>query len=311
MPASERTHETIGDMDRRVLVLGGTGQQGGAVICALKARNRPVRAMVRNPDTAAAKTLVSLGVEVVRGDLSDPASLRFAMAGMAGVFSIQPNSGNQNAQLTDAEEVRYGKAVADIAVETGVDQLVYTSASIIRGGPTGVANLDCKLEIEDHIRALPISSTIVRPATFMELLMLPAFGLAQRNMSFFLQPHEAAEFIAVDDIGNIVAQIFEDRTRFAGRTIEIAGDEITGADLQREISATAGKPIGYQRFPESLLGKHEALRKTTRLFGDGRAKDNADMAALTDEFGHLMRFREWLSKAGGPLVREALAAGGN
>lgn len=53
------------------------------------------------------------------------------MAGMYGVFSMQPKSGSAASNVTNADEVRFGKTVADIAVEAGVRYLVYTSAGII------------------------------------------------------------------------------------------------------------------------------------------------------------------------------------
>ena len=72
--------------------------------------------------------------------------------------------------MTDEQEVRYGITIADLAVECGVKHLVYSSGSATGETPTGVAHYDTKAEIERHIRRLPLAATIVRPATFMELL---------------------------------------------------------------------------------------------------------------------------------------------
>ncbi|WP_163956726.1 NmrA family NAD(P)-binding protein [Sphingomonas insulae] len=72
-----------------VLVTGASGNQGGAVVRALLQTGRPVRALVRNPDAASAQALAAQGVEVVKGDFDDAASLDAALVGVAGVFSMQ------------------------------------------------------------------------------------------------------------------------------------------------------------------------------------------------------------------------------
>ena len=293
---------------RTVLVLGATGKQGGAVASALKAGGWLVRALVRNPDSDAANALASSGIEVLRGDLSDVTAIRAAMVGIYGVFSMQPNSGSAGSGVTDADEIRFGKAVADIAVETGVNHLVYTSASIVSKGRTGLANLDCKIEIEDHIRSLSIASTIVRPAAFMNLFVLPGMGLDQGTFSFFQFPDQPIQVIAVEDIGKIVASIFGDRDRFAGRTIAIAGDEVTGHDLQEILSDAAGHLIAYRRFSDDLLESNAFLRRNANLFADGRAGANADIPAVKVEFGNLLSLKEWLAGIGKPLLQAALEA---
>lgn len=293
---------------RTVLVLGATGKQGGAVAAALNAGGWSVRALVRNPYSDAAKALASGGMEVFRGDLSDSAALRAAMMGVHGVFSMQPNSGSAGSGVTNADEVRFGKTVADIAVETGVRHLVYTSAGIISKGRTGLENLDCKIEIEDHIRSLDVKSTIIRPATFMDLFVLPGMGLDHGNFSFFLYPDQSVQVIAVEDIGKIVATIFEDIDRFADRTIDIAGDELTGLDLQEVLSEAAGRPIIYNRFSDALLESNAFLGSNAKLFDEGRAAGNADIAAVRREFGDVSSLREWLAGAGKPLLQAALAA---
>ena len=73
-----------------------------------------------------------------------------------------------------------------------------------------MGHFDSKARIEAHIRTLPITATIVRPVTFMEMLVLPGFGLDQGQFSFFMQPDQAMQVIAVEEIGKFVAAIFAD-----------------------------------------------------------------------------------------------------
>lgn len=295
--------------ERIVLVFGATGQQGGAVASALRQQGWAVRALVRNPDSVNAQALSSKGIAVVQGDLSDTQSMRSAMTGVYGVFSVQPSSGQGAAyNVTDADEIAYGKAIADLAVESGVQHLVYTSVNAAGPEKTGMGHFDSKAEIETYLRGLDLVSTIVRPAGFMELLMLPGMGLDKGFFTSFVRADQRAQVIAVQDIGTIVAAIFAAPDRFAGRTIEIAGDEITGADLQVSLSKAASRPIAYHRFPDSLLEENAFLGGLAALFDDGRLAGNADLAALRSEFGKLTSFDEWLNGPGRPLLENALKA---
>ena len=294
---------------KSVLVFGATGQQGGSVASALKNKGWPVRALVRDPNSVKAKALSDLGVELLQGDFSDVASLKNAMTGVYGVFSVQPSSGQGAAYgVSDEDEVRYGKTVADIAKETRVQHLVYTSVNAAGPEKTGMGHFDSKSEIEAYIRHLGIKSTIVRPAGFMELLMLPGMGLEKGMFTSFLRPGQTGQVIAVHDIGKIVATIFLGADRFVGRTIEIAGDEITSVSLQDSLSRAAGKSIAYHRFPDSLLEEDSFLGRLADLFDHGRLTGNADIVSLKNEFGPLLNFDEWLAGPGKPLFDAAVGA---
>lgn len=292
---------------RIVLVFGATGQQGGAVASTLLSAGWTVRALVRDPYSDRSKALSAAGVELHPGDLSDSAPIRSAMTGAHGVFSVQPSSGQGPVYgVTDEEEVHYGRTIADLAVELGVQHLVYTSVNAAGETATGMGHFDSKSAIEAHIRTLPITSTIVRPAGFMELLMLPGMGLDQGTYTSFLRPDQTGQLIAVQDIGKIVAQIFASPKRFAGCTFEIAGDALTGKSLQDSLSLAVGHPIAYQRFPDALLQENRFLGRLTELFDDGRLAGNADITALRDEFGSLLSFDQWLEGPGKPLLQAAL-----
>jgi uncharacterized protein YbjT (DUF2867 family) len=155
------------------LVSGATGQQGGAVTRALLEAGRAVRAFVRDPPSEKAKSLVADGVTLAVGDLFDRASIDQAMKGIRGVFSVQTSSAS--GLLTDGQEVEQGKSVADSAVSNGVAHLVYSSTGAAGKGHTGMGHFDSKSRIEDYVRSLPIATTITRPASFMEMMMLPGW----------------------------------------------------------------------------------------------------------------------------------------
>jgi uncharacterized protein YbjT (DUF2867 family) len=295
--------------ERVLLVFGATGQQGGAVVSASLQAGWKVRALVRDPDSTRSKALAAAGVELRLGDLSAPLSIRNAMTGAYGVFSVQPSSGQGAVYgMSDDEEIQYGCLIADIAVELGIQHLVYTSVNAAGKGHTGMGHFDSKTKIEAHIRQLPLQSTIVRPAAFMELMLLPGMGLDKGVYNFFLHPQQAGQAIAVHDIGSIVSKIFADPSRFVGRTIEIAGDRLTGQTIQESLSRAAGKPIAYQRFPAALLEQNSFLASLAALFDDGRLAGNADISTLREEFGPLKSFDEWLQGPGKSLLKNALSA---
>lgn len=294
------------DGDRTILVFGATGQQGGAVARALRNHGWPVRALVRSPQSAKAQALAGLGVELATGDLSDTDSIRKAMTGAYGVFSVQPNSGQgPKAGLSNEDEVRYAKIIADLAVELGVQHLVYSSTILLSKGPTGVANLDCKLVIETYLRSLKLRSTVVRPGTFMELLLQPGMAPEQDVFSFFVEPDQTAQLIATKDIGRVVAGVFDDPERYGGQALNIAGDAPTGRAMGEALGHAAGRPIRYQRYSDAALAENPAMARTAQAFHPDRS-GSADIADLRKKFGGLLTFKDWLAGPGKLLVKIAL-----
>lgn len=113
-----------------ILVAGVTGKQGGAVVRALLKAGRSVRGLVRDPASAAAQALAAQGVEIVKGDYHDSASLDAAMEGAWGVFSVQMGSHPGDPDT----EVITGKAFLDAAKRASVDMVVHTSVARGRSG---------------------------------------------------------------------------------------------------------------------------------------------------------------------------------
>ncbi|MCY4767234.1 NmrA/HSCARG family protein [Klebsiella aerogenes] len=288
-----------------ILVFGATGQQGGSVARALINKGWPVRVMVRNPSSPASLALRDAGAELVAGNFDDIEVMRGAMTGAYGVFSVQPSS--PGGTVTDDDEVRYGKTIASLAFECGVQHLVYSSGGAVSDRPTGVAHFDTKAEIERHIHTLPIVSTIVRPATFMELLVMPGFGLDEGQFHFFMQPDGAMQVLAVEDIGKIVAAIYAQPERFKGKTFEIASDVVTGLQLQELFSAAAGRLITYSRFSDAVLTANPFLQKLTALADDGRLVGHASLEEMRQLNPQLQSFESWLAGNGRDAFERALA----
>jgi len=286
-----------------ILVFGATGRQGGAVARALRQAQWPVRALVR--DTAAPKSIAlrDAGVELVQGSFEDMEAIRVAMKGVHGVFSVLPG------HLAQEEEVRAGRSIADIAVECGVRHFVYSSGASAGDKPTGVPRFDAKPRIEAHVRSLPIIATIIRPMIFMEMLVGPGFGLEQGRYTFFLRPDQAMQLIALDDIGKFVAAVFADRSRFGGETLKIAGDTVTGSDLEAIFTQTAGRPIAYARFSEETLMANPDLGHMAASLETGPLADHVDLNAMRQINPEIISFRSWLSANGRKAFEEILGRG--
>ncbi|RKG96922.1 NmrA/HSCARG family protein [Corallococcus carmarthensis] len=290
-----------------VVVLGATGQQGGATARALVKDGWRVRALVRDPSSAKARELEAAGVELVRGDMGDRASLDRAVAGAYGVFSIQPSSPQQHYGVTDDDEVRFGTSIADAAKAAGVEHFVYTSVLGLRAG-TGVGHFESKWRIEEHVRTSGLRATIVRPGTFMELLLEPHFGLRPGGLQFFVHPDQSMQFIAGEDIGVLAARVFADPRTHVGTTLELAGDSLTGNALAEKISRATGTSITYSRFPPEVLEANPLLRKLVKMIDDGWAAESADIPALRRLAPGLLTFDSWLERGGAAALRERLAA---
>lgn len=165
-----------------ILVFGATGRQGGSVAKALLKAGWPVRALVLDSTKAASLQLRNAGIELVQGSFEETNVVRSAMKDAYGVFSVLP------ANLAAEDEVCHGISIADIAAETGISHFVYSSGASVGNELTGVPRFDAKPRIEAHIRRLDMTTTIIRPMIFMEMLVRPGFGLDEGRLISLIRP---------------------------------------------------------------------------------------------------------------------------
>ena len=200
---------------RIIVVTGATGLQGGAVTRHLLKDGWHVRALTRNAASKQAEAVAALGAEVMQGDMGEADSLRPIFTGAYGVYSVQ------NPFINGPEaEVRQGKNIADVAKASGVQHLVYGSAGTGSKG-SGIPSWETKLQIEDHMKALSLPLTILRPMAFMELMtdkkFFPAVG-TWHLMPKLMGASRRLPWICVDDVGAITAQAFAAQTGSLGRS---------------------------------------------------------------------------------------------
>ncbi len=277
-------------VDGKILVLGGTGRQGGAVARELLRRGRAVHALVRDPQADAARALAAAGALLVRGDLDDAASLRAAMRGVHGVFSVQTFL-SPGGVVT---EERQGRAVADAAAETGVAHLVYSSV----GGAersSGIPHFESKGNVERHIRALGLPATVLRPTMFYECFddLRPRLVDGELVLGLWLRPEVPLQLIATRDIGTFAADAFEQPDAWTGRQVEITSTELTGPQMAEAFQRATGIPTRYE---EQSIERLRAVRPDLAQMFDwfDREGYRADLAALRRLRPDLTSLETWL-----------------
>ncbi|MFC4907745.1 NmrA/HSCARG family protein [Actinomadura gamaensis] len=239
-----------------VLVIGATGQQGGAVARALLARGVRVHAFVRDPAGAPALALQDAGAVLVPGDLDDRQSLESALAGVRRVFmALTMMTGPVITAEGIALEERRGKAVADLAARAGIDHLVYSSLSGAGQG-TGIPYIEGKERIERHLHARNLPATVLRPVSFMENFLSynrPALIDGELTVSLAIGPTTPLALIAVADIGQAAALAFAHPGDLVGRHLHISGDLRTGPQIAEVFGRAAGRPARFSTLPLERL----------------------------------------------------------
>lgn len=237
------------NQDRIVLVAGATGRQGGAVVRHMLPKGWRLRALTRNPKSYAARQLAEKAVELVEGDMDDPASLERAARGVYGIYSVQDFW-----TVGARREVQQGKNLADVAKKAGVEHLVYSSV----GGAernTGITHWETKWVVEKHVRSLNLPVTVLRPASFMETYHITEveIGLLKGKLVDPIRGDKPYQTIATDDIGAFAALAFERPKDFIGLDLEIAGSELTNIDAAKVFSRVLNRPVKFQKLPLPIV----------------------------------------------------------
>ncbi|WP_022980840.1 NmrA family NAD(P)-binding protein [Ideonella sp. B508-1] len=302
--------------DRPLLVTGATGAQGGATARALRAARRRVRALVRDPDSPAARALAASGVKLARGDLGDPASLDAALAGVEGVFSVQV----PDATPTDRER-RHGFALVEAARRAGVAQFVHTSVCEA-GRHTGFPHWGegrwtekywtDKWDIEQAVRAAGFAHwTVLKPAFMMDNFAQPKARfmfphLREGRLLTALHPSTRMQLIAAEDIGTFAAAAFARPAEFDRQDIDLAAEALTMGEVAAALSEVTGRRVAAQ-----ALSPQEAL--AAGLFpGWVRSQEwtnlagyRADIDACRRRGIPLTAFASWARRHGEALLVDA------
>jgi uncharacterized protein YbjT (DUF2867 family) len=266
--------------DRTILITGVTGKQGGAVAQALDGAGFRLRGLTRKPDGDRAAALARNGVEIMKGDLDDAATLHRALAGVWGVFGVQTSL-----EASVEREEAQGKRLATLAREAGVQHYVYTSVGSAHKR-TGIPHFDNKWRIEETVRSLHFPShVILRPVFFMENLLAP-FSLQGSTLAWALGPGTKLQMIAVDDIGWFGARAFT-AAALNRREIDLAGDVQTMPEAAEILTEALGRPIAFTQTPIEQVRQYSKETASMLEWFD-RVGYSADIAGLEREFGRTL-----------------------
>jgi NADH dehydrogenase len=227
-----------------VLVTGGTGFVGTAIVHELRARGRHVRVLARRPERA--RRLEGWGAEVVAGDVTDPVSLTAAAAGCSDVVHLVALIAGRPADF--AQVMTQGtRNVLHAAEQAGVRRFVLMSAlGTGEGTNDAVPYFAAKRLMEEAVRASALEHVIFRPSFVFGAQggLLPTLMRQVRwspVVTVIGDGRQRAQPIWLDDVATYFALAL-DEPRAAARTFELGGpDVVTWDELYRLIARVLGK----------------------------------------------------------------------
>jgi len=306
--------------DKKIIaVLGATGSQGSGLVSAILADPNGgfgARAVTRDPSKDKAKAMAAKGAEVVKADLDDVESLKKAFAGAYGLYAVT----NFWEHFSGEKEVAQAKNIAEAAKAAGVKHIIWSTLEDTRKlmaaddtrmpmlqGKYRVPHFDAKADADAFFKGLPVTYLMV--SFYWDNLYL--FDLAPKkdkdgvySWAFPMGDAKLAG-IAKDDIGKAAYGVFKAGSEYIGKTVAIAGEHVSFADMSEKISKGLGiGPVKYTALDANLF----------RSFGFPGADEYGNMFQVYRDFekqvnavrsveetrklagGSVQTFDQWLAK---------------
>ncbi len=247
-----------------IAVLGATGAQGGGLVRAIlsdPSGGFTARAITRDVNSDKAKALQALGAEVVAGDVDDEASLQRAFAGAYGAYCVTFFWAHFSPDREKAEVA----AMARAAKATGVKHVIWSTLEDTRKWvplsdnrmPTlqekyKVPHFDAKGEANVEFTQAGVPTTFLHTSLYWDNLIY--FGMGPRKgpdgKLVFALPMGGRKLpgIGAEDIGRCAYGVFQ-RPDLIGKSIGIAGDHPTGAQMAATLGQAVSQPVGYYAMP--------------------------------------------------------------
>jgi uncharacterized protein YbjT (DUF2867 family) len=255
--------------DKKIIaIIGATGAQGGGLVNAIltdPGSEFSVRAITRDTGSDKAKALASRGAEVVSADLDIVDSLTKAFKGAYGVYALT----NFWEHFSPEKETAQAKNIADAALEAGVQHVIWSSLEDTRNwiplsdnrmptlmGKYKVPHFDSKGEAEKFFQRPGLTSTILRTSFYWDNFIY--FGLGPKKgpdgklAITFPMGDKRLPGIAASDIGKCAYGIFKAGDTYKGKTIGIAGEHLTGAQMAASFSRVLGTEVKYNDVPADV-----------------------------------------------------------
>jgi uncharacterized protein YbjT (DUF2867 family) len=290
------------ESETRVVVVGATGNQGGAVVDHLLASTAAfdVCGLTRDATSDAARALEERGVTMVEGDLDDPESLRGPVADADAVFAVT----NFWTEGYDAQ-VQQGKNIADVAAAADVDQFVLSGVGS-HDEDTGVPHFDSAGEIDEYVRGLDLPWTILKPVFFMENFEAFAEDIVEDGqVALPLAEGVGLQMVTNDDLGHAAAVALANPEEYVGEAIDIAGDEKSLVETAEILTDVTGRDVEAVHVPIEDAYDTFGEEFTVMCEWFNEVGYSADIPALEARFGSEFTtledyFREagWADKQG-------------
>ena len=288
---TERTGDEMNDSANRIIaVTGATGAQGGGLIRAILAHPESgfrVRALTRDPNSEKAQALAALGVEVVRADLDDEASLEAAFSGAYGAYCLT----NFWEHFSPDKEIVQAGNLARAAKTAGVSHVIWSTLEDVRDyvpldddrmptllGKYKVPHFDAKGEANKLFLDAGLPVTLLNTSFYWENLIY--FGMGPQvgedgslAITFPLGDKKLAG-MAVEDIGKCAYAIFAAGDEFINTTISIAGGHLSGQEMADSLSKALGREVRY----------NSVSPDTYRSFGFPAADELGNMFQFNADF---------------------------
>lgn len=216
-----------------ILVTGSNGKVGQQLVAALQRSGAPFRALARSE--ASAEALAAKGVEVVRGDLGDPASLAAALRGIERLFLLSSGSDPHAAEV----------GAIDAAAAAGVAHIVKLSAY---GADAASSNafLRGHGRSEAHLEQAGPAWTALRPSFFMQNWVLYNAPAIRAGKPVYANAgDEKLSWVDTRDIADVAATTLTSDGH-ASRIYDLTGPEaFSYAQVAELLSRVLGKTVSY------------------------------------------------------------------
>ncbi|RRA47925.1 NmrA family NAD(P)-binding protein [Acidipila sp. EB88] len=253
-------------------VTGSTGQVGGAVVRALLAQGRQVRALLRDPAKAAA--LQQAGAETFVVDMEDPSHVEQAFTGVEGVFVMTP-------PLLSAPDPR-GEHEMMLATITHALQAAHVPRVVFLSSigaelDEGTGPILKTHDMEQALFALPLEKAAIRAAYFMENLV-PAYGHAKESghLPVLIEPlDKSLAMVATRDIGELAAELL---------TAEWTGQRILELEGPRQYSMQDAAAVLSRQAAREIVPVLVPREQRAAMFEQFGASPKAaeDMVEMSD-----------------------------
>jgi uncharacterized protein YbjT (DUF2867 family) len=239
----------------KTLVIGATGLLGHEISRRLAAAGGAVRALVRpTSDQAKRAELERLGIELVEGDLKDPASLARTCAGVQSVISTASSTFSRQPGDSIESVDRHGQlALVDAARKAGVEHFVFIS---VRENPRIQDPLVAATRaVEEALKTSVLAYTILRASYFMEIWLSPALGfdVANGKVRLYGDGSRPISWISYRDVARAAAAaVAEPAAR--NMVVELGGPQaLSAGEVVRMFEAAGAGEIATESVAESAL----------------------------------------------------------